>query len=111
MYRKYVDRTGLPDYRATPGNRDAWIFSRVKGDVAHFFTLSFGDSLDTVHAFAGEEVERARYYEEDKKCLLEFEPTVTHYEVSGGCGGGKFGRARSSRANRMRDWVNTWFLF
>ena len=84
VYREYVERTGIPDYRATPGNRSAWVLVRIEGDVAHFLTLSFWDSLDAVRAFAGEDVEKARYYEEDKKYLLEFEPTVTHYEVVGG---------------------------
>ena len=83
-YREYVERTGLPDYRATPGNRGAWLLTRVEGDVAHFVTLSFWDSLEAVRAFAGDDVEKARYYEEDKKYLLEFEPGVMHYEVSGG---------------------------
>jgi heme-degrading monooxygenase HmoA len=83
-YREYVERTGIPDYRATPGNRGAWLLTRVEGDVAHIVTLSFWDSLEAVRAFAGEDVEKARYYEEDKKYLLEFEPDVTHYEVSGG---------------------------
>lgn len=83
-YRGYVERTGIPDYRETPGNRGAWLLTRIEGDVAHFVTLSFWDSLEAVRAFAGEDVEKARYYEEDKKYLLEFEPDVMHYEVSGG---------------------------
>src|SRR5256885_10813478 len=32
--------------------------------------------------FAGDDVERAHYYPEDRDYLLELEPTVTHYEVS-----------------------------
>ena len=83
VYREYVERTGIPDYRATPGNRGAWVLVRIEGDVAHILTLSFWDSLDAIRAFAGEDVEKARYYEEDKKYLLEFEPTVTHYEIFG----------------------------
>lgn len=83
-YREYIERTGIPDYQATPGNRGAWLLSRMEGDVAHFLTISFWDSLDAVRAFAGEDVEKARYYEEDSKYLLEFEPTVKHYEASGG---------------------------
>jgi hypothetical protein len=35
-----------------------------------------------VRALASEDVEKARYYEEDKKYLLEFEPTVTDYDLS-----------------------------
>lgn len=83
-YREYVERTGIPDYRATPGNRGAWLLSRIEGDVAHFLTLSYWDDLDAVRRFAGEVVEKARYYKEDAKYLLEFEPEVTHYEVCGG---------------------------
>jgi hypothetical protein len=34
-------------------------------------------------AFAGEDVEKAKYYPEDDGFLLEFEPRVVHYEVVG----------------------------
>jgi hypothetical protein len=37
--------------------------------------------LASIRAFAGEDVERARYYPEDKAFLLELEPHVTHYDV------------------------------
>ena len=83
VYRKYVEQTGIPDYRATPGNRGAWVLVRTEGDVAHFLTVSFWESLDGIRAFAGKDVEKARYYDEDEKYLLEFEPTVAHYELSG----------------------------
>ncbi len=82
-YRELLERLGLRDYRATPGNRGAWVLSRVEGDVAHFVTLSFWEGFDAIARFAGEDVDRARYYEEDKNYLLEFEPTVLHYEITG----------------------------
>jgi hypothetical protein len=37
--------------------------------------------VDAIKRFAGSEIERAKYYPEDEKFLLELEPTVTHYEV------------------------------
>jgi hypothetical protein len=37
--------------------------------------------MAAIEKFAGPEPEQARYYPEDKEFLLEFEPTVTHYEV------------------------------
>jgi hypothetical protein len=37
----------------------------------------------TIHGFAGDDVEVAKYYPEDRDYLLEFEPTVVHYEVVG----------------------------
>ena len=83
-YRELLERIGLRDYRATHGSRGGWLLSRVEGDVAHFLITSFWESREAIARFAGEDVESARYYEEDKQYLLEFEPTVTHYEISGG---------------------------
>jgi heme-degrading monooxygenase HmoA len=80
-YHAYLFRTGVPDYEATPGNRGVHVLRRIEGDVAHFLLLSLWDSYDAIRAFAGEEIERARYYPEDAEYLLELEPTVTHYEV------------------------------
>lgn len=80
-YLAYLERTGLPDYRATPGNRGVSVLRRVEGDRAHFLLISLWDSMASIRAFAGDEVERARYYPEDRRFLLELEPHVTHYEV------------------------------
>ena len=80
-YVDYLNRTGVPDYRATEGNRGVYVLRRIEGDCAHFVTLSLWASLDAIRGFAGDDVERARYYPEDADFLLEFEPTVTHYEV------------------------------
>ncbi len=71
----------MPDYRNTKGNLGAYILRRVENERAHFVTLSFWESLDAIKSFAGEDVERARYYSQDKEFLLEFEPTVQHYEL------------------------------
>ena len=80
IYRQYVIETGIPDYLNTPGNRGAQIWQRQEGDITHIWTVSWWDSYDHIRAFAGEELEKARYYEEDKKYLLEFEPQVMHCE-------------------------------
>jgi heme-degrading monooxygenase HmoA len=81
-YHDLLMRTGVPDYRATPGNRGVTIFRRDDGDVTHFYLMTYWESMDAVRAFAGDDPERARYYPEDHDFLLEFEPTVTHYEVA-----------------------------
>jgi len=80
-YVKYLNETGVPDYQATEGNRGVYVLRRIEGDRAHFLTLSLWESLDAIRGFAGDDVERARYYPEDEEFLLEFEPAVTHYEV------------------------------
>ena len=37
-YLDYLNRTGIPDYRATPGNRGAFVLRHVDGERAHFHT-------------------------------------------------------------------------
>jgi hypothetical protein len=39
--------------------------------------------MAAIRGFAGDDVEIAKYYPEDKEFLLEFEPHVVHYEVVG----------------------------
>ncbi|HEY3202802.1 MAG TPA: antibiotic biosynthesis monooxygenase [Thermoanaerobaculia bacterium] len=80
-YARYLEKTGVPDYRATPGNRGVYVLQRREGEVAHFLLVSLWESADAIRTFAGEEIERARYYPEDTAFLLELEPNVTHYEV------------------------------
>ena len=83
-YHAYLLRTGVPDYQATPGNQGVYVLRRMEGTRAHFLLISLWDSLEAIRAFAGDDVERARYYPEDAAYLLEMEPTVTHYEVLAG---------------------------
>ena len=80
-YLRFLIERALPDYRSTAGNVTAKIFRRHGGDAAHFITFTLWDSLDSIRAFAGEEIEKAKYYPEDSSFLLEFEPTVQHFEV------------------------------
>jgi heme-degrading monooxygenase HmoA len=80
-YLIYLRETGLPDYRRTPGNRGVQVFRRREGDAVHYLLTTLWDSWDSIRAFAGDDVDRARYYPEDSRFLLELEPTVAHFEV------------------------------
>lgn len=80
-YLEYLFRSGIPAYRAAPGNQGAWILRRLEDEVAHFIALSFWESHDALVAFAGPNPTAATYYSEDHSYLLELEPTVTHYEL------------------------------
>jgi heme-degrading monooxygenase HmoA len=82
-YLEYLNRTGVPDYRATDGNRGVQVLRRDEGGRTHFLLVSLWESWDAIRAFAGDDPERARYYPEDEEFLLELEPRVTHYEVAG----------------------------
>jgi heme-degrading monooxygenase HmoA len=84
VYADYIEETGMRAYRETPGNRGAWMLRRDEGDRTEFVTLSFWDSLDAVRAFAGDDVERAVFYPEDDRFLVERETRVLHYEIVSG---------------------------
>ena len=80
-YHQYLLETGLKDSRNTKGNKAVFLLKREEKDITHFYTLFFWNDWEAIKEFAGEDVEKARYYPEDKEFLLELEPTVTHFEV------------------------------
>ena len=48
-----------------------------------FVSSTLRMEADAIRAFAGDDLERAKYYPEDAGFLLEYEPRVVHYEVAG----------------------------
>jgi len=79
---EYFRATGLEGFRATEGHRGALMLRRTQGDRSEFLLISLWDSLDAIKRFAGEEYEKAVYYPEDARLLVNLEPTVAHYEVA-----------------------------
>ncbi len=79
-YRQYVAETGIPDYLSTKGNLGAQIWQRQEGDITHIWAVSWWKDYESINAFAGNDIEKAHYYDEDKKFLLEFEEKVMHCE-------------------------------
>ena len=82
-YREFLNQRAIPDYQSVAGNLGVVILERREAEITHFVTLSFWETMDAIHAFAGQDAGRAKYYPEDADYLLEFEPSVVHYEVVG----------------------------
>ncbi len=80
-YYALLLRTGLADYRETPGNRGIVVQQWTEGDVSHFLLTTFWDSIAAIVRFAGNDYTLARYYPEDDEFLLEKEPQVQHATV------------------------------
>jgi heme-degrading monooxygenase HmoA len=80
-YLEFLEKTGVADYKNTDGNLSVEILRRVERDVCHFWTVTKWNSVESIKKFAGDDYEKARYYEEDKRYLLEFEPNVIHCET------------------------------
>lgn len=81
-YLEHLQQTALPNLRGRKGQRGAWVLRRVQGGQCEFQVLTLWDSMKDLRAFAGEQPERAVYYDEDDKYLLDMEPLVRLYEVA-----------------------------
>ena len=82
-YRQFLNKRAIPDYQSVAGNISVHILERTEGEVTHFITMTFWKDLDAIKDFVGDDVAIAKYYPEDRDFLLEYEPTVVHYEVVG----------------------------
>jgi heme-degrading monooxygenase HmoA len=80
-YLDYLHATGFPEYRATPGNQGVLALRRVVGDRAEFVLLSLWDSEEAIRRFAGDDIERAVFYPEDERVLIDRGERVRHYQV------------------------------
>ena len=95
-YVRLMRDTALPDYRSTPGNLGAYALHREhdadpgpdihSGGVTEIVMLSFWESLEAIRAFAGDEVDTAKYYDFDDDFLLSKPSHVEHYSADGGIG-------------------------
>lgn len=82
QYLAFLQARAVPDYRAIPGNISVNVLHRTVGAITHYLIVTHWESREAIEAFAGTDITRARYYRQDVDFLLEFEPTVEHYEVS-----------------------------
>lgn len=81
-YLAYLLETGVKDYQTVAGNRGVQVLHRTAEGTTEFLILSFWESYEAIRAFAGDDLERAVYYDKDREFLLELEPTVTHYDAA-----------------------------
>jgi heme-degrading monooxygenase HmoA len=80
-YLHYLVDFGFRDYRTYPGIRAVYLLRRTEEAQVQFFLLSFWNSRQAILAYAGANIEQARYYPYDLECLIDPAPNVEHYEV------------------------------
>jgi len=80
---EYFLQNGLADYQSTEGNQGVIILRKDENGQADFLMLTLWESETAIKNFAGEDINKARYYQEDKKYFDEddMEPNVVHYGV------------------------------
>jgi heme-degrading monooxygenase HmoA len=80
-YLDHQSKTGIREYRETPGNVGAMVLRRPSGALVEVTTVSFWVSMDAIKSFAGADPEQARFYPGDDEFLVEKDLRVNHFEV------------------------------
>ncbi|MGH8866795.1 MAG: antibiotic biosynthesis monooxygenase [Actinomycetes bacterium] len=81
-YAAYMSETGLRGYASTPGNLGAYMLRRDVEEHSEFVMVSLWESMDAVHAFAGDDPEIAVFYPEDDAFLVDRDLHATHWTVT-----------------------------
>jgi len=80
-YTEFLKEVAIPDYKKTYGFIELTFLRNTKNNEAHFTLITYWDNLEVIKNFAGNDLEKAKYYPEDANFLLEYEEKVMHYEV------------------------------
>lgn len=80
-YTELLKKVAVPDYQKTPGFRGLSFLRQIKDAEGHFTLITYWDNLEVIKNFAGQDIQKAKYYPEDNDYLLEFEEYVQHFEV------------------------------
>ena len=80
-YTEFMKAKAIPDYQKTDGFIKLTFLRTIEDNEGHFTLITFWKNLEVIKNFAGADFEKAKYYNEDKEFLLEFEEKVKHYEV------------------------------
>lgn len=80
-YLQYLEATGLKSYRETAGNLGVIALRRDREGRTEFLLLSFWTDEAAIRRFAGDRIDRAVFYPEDDRFLVERDDQVDHYEV------------------------------
>jgi heme-degrading monooxygenase HmoA len=80
-YLEYLHQTGFAEYRKIAGNRGVLGLRRIVNDRAEFLLVSLWESEGAIREFAGDDIEKAVFYPEDERFLVDRDNHVSHYEV------------------------------
>ncbi|HSC25865.1 MAG TPA: hypothetical protein VLD67_01245 [Vicinamibacterales bacterium] len=80
-YLAYLQQTGLHEYQSTRGNRGLLALRRIRDGRAEFLLITLWDSEEAIRGFAGPTPERAVFYPEDDRFLLDRGEHVDHFDL------------------------------
>jgi heme-degrading monooxygenase HmoA len=80
-YPKHFRDNVLPELRGIAGFVGAHLARRKTGDKLEFLVLTRWQSMEAIHAFAGDHVDTAVVEPGAAAALTDFDAQVRHYEV------------------------------
>jgi heme-degrading monooxygenase HmoA len=79
-YAKYIG-DAIKKFRTIPGNRGYQMMREDAGAEVHFMVISFWDSRESIHNYAGADISKVRALPRDGEFLIEPEATVRNYDI------------------------------
>jgi heme-degrading monooxygenase HmoA len=73
---------GIKKFRTIKGNVGYQMMRETIGEETHFAVISYWESREAIHAYAGEDIRRTRMLPRDPEFLIDPEPTVMNYDVA-----------------------------
>jgi len=80
-YGDFLRRMAYPDYGGVAGNRGWLLLRREIDDTVEFAFVSFWDSIEALHAYAGDDAAQPHHYPEDLAALLPPLERADNYEI------------------------------
>jgi heme-degrading monooxygenase HmoA len=80
-YERYLAEEGLGKLRAIRGNAGVQMFRRTVRDREEFVVISYWPDEQTIRAYAGDDVLRARLMPRDPEFLIDPDTHVRHYRI------------------------------
>ena len=79
-YEAYLSKA-IEKFPTIKGNLGYQMLREPAGEVTHFSVISFWESRDAIHAYAGADISRVRALPRDPEFLIDAEPAVHNYDL------------------------------
>jgi heme-degrading monooxygenase HmoA len=80
-YADHLKRQVLPILRKTDGYAGAMLLQRETSDGVEIIVITYWQSLDSIRAFSGDDLEAAVVADEAAALLTHFDRRVKHFEL------------------------------
>ncbi len=80
-YVKHLQMSVLPELRQIDGFKEIYLMRRDISEEVEFIVITFWESMDAIHKFAGEDAEIAVVAPAARPFFREYDSMVKHFEV------------------------------